>query len=56
MSRRLFAACARLHHKDRLIAEHTPGLRAEDQRFDEEPTDEEADEKLRRTRRRIFRE
>ncbi|NJQ03305.1 gamma-glutamyltransferase [Streptomyces sp. PLAI1-29] len=56
MSRRLFAACARLHHEDRMIAERTPGLRAEDQRFAEEPADEEAEEERRRTQRRIFRE
>ncbi|MEU0250664.1 hypothetical protein ABZ192_41520 [Streptomyces sp. NPDC006235] len=55
MSRRLFAACARLHHEDRMITERTPGLRAEDQQFAEEPTDEEAEEERRRTQRRIFR-
>ncbi|MFF4867348.1 gamma-glutamyltransferase [Streptomyces sp. NPDC001231] len=56
MSRRLFAACEQLHREDRLIAERTPGLRAEDQRIADEPADEEAEEQRRRTQRRIFRE
>lgn len=56
MSRRLFAACARLHQEDWLIAERTPGLRAEDQRSSEEPPDDETGEELRHTQRRIFRE
>jgi hypothetical protein len=56
MSRRLFAACAQLHYEDRMIAERTPGLRAEDQYLTEEPADEEAAEERRRSQRHIFRE
>ncbi|GAA2463365.1 gamma-glutamyltransferase [Streptomyces macrosporus] len=56
MSRRLFAACEQLHEADRLIAESTPGLRAEDQPHGHEPLDEDAEEEARRARRLIFRE
>lgn len=55
MSRQLFAACAQLHREDRLIAERTPGMRAEDLRADE-PVSEEAEERRRQTQRRVFRE
>lgn len=55
MSRELYAACAQLHREDQLIAEHTPGMRAEDLRADE-PISEEAEERRRRTQRRAFRE
>lgn len=55
MSRQLFAACAQLHHEDQLIAERTPGMRAEDVRADE-PVSEEAEERRRHTQRRVFRE
>lgn len=55
MSRQLFAACAQLHHEDQLIAERTPGMRAEDLRSDE-PASEEAEERRRQTQRRVFRE
>ncbi|MEU1591267.1 gamma-glutamyltransferase [Streptomyces sp. NPDC005708] len=56
MSRRLFAACAQLHREDALIAERTPGLRAEDQRVADEPADQDVQEERRRTERRIFRD
>ncbi|MGW1029797.1 hypothetical protein ACWD4J_40025 [Streptomyces sp. NPDC002577] len=56
MSRRLFAACERLHQEDLVIARRTPGLRAEDQQPDTEHISEEAQEEMRLTRRRIFRE
>ncbi|WP_244189296.1 hypothetical protein [Streptomyces incarnatus] len=56
MSRRLFSTCEQLHREDQLIAERTPGLRAEDQRIADEPADEEAEEQRRRTQRRVFRE
>lgn len=55
MSRQLFAACAQLHREDQLIAERTPGMRAEDVRADE-PVSEEAEERRRHTQRRVFRE
>ncbi|MEU9305235.1 hypothetical protein [Streptomyces sp. NPDC048269] len=55
MSRQLFAACAQLHYEDQLIAERTPGMRAEDLRADE-PASEEAEERRRQTQRRVFRE
>lgn len=55
MSRQLFAACAQLHREDQLIAERTPGMRAEDVRADE-PASEEAEERRRHTQRRVFRE
>ncbi|MCC2275594.1 gamma-glutamyltransferase [Streptomyces sp. ET3-23] len=56
MSRRLFAACDQLHYEDQVIAERTPGLRAEDQRIADEPANEEAEEQHRRDQRRVFRE
>ncbi|MEV7556463.1 gamma-glutamyltransferase [Streptomyces sp. NPDC089795] len=56
MSRRLFAACERLHREDLRIAERTPGLRAEDQRRDTQSVSEEAAEEIRLTRQRVFRE
>ncbi|MGW5476346.1 gamma-glutamyltransferase [Streptomyces sp. NPDC004008] len=56
MSRKLFAACERLHEEDLAIARRTPGLRAEDEpSFDQELSDE-AQEEQRLTQRRIFRE
>ncbi|WP_405543274.1 gamma-glutamyltransferase [Streptomyces goshikiensis] len=55
MSRQLFAACAQLHREDQLIAEQTPGMRAEDVRAGE-PVSEEAEERRRHTQRRVFRE
>ncbi|MYS22498.1 hypothetical protein GA0115240_142152 [Streptomyces sp. DvalAA-14] len=56
MSRRLFAACAQLHREDALIAERTPGLRAEDRRVADEPADEYIQEERRRSERHIFRD
>jgi hypothetical protein len=56
MSRRLFAACERLHQEDLAIARRTPELRAEEQQPDTEYISEEAQEEQRLTRRRIFRE
>ncbi|MFJ3877140.1 hypothetical protein ACIPW5_06745 [Streptomyces sp. NPDC090077] len=55
-SRRLFAACERLHREDLRIAERTPGRRAEDQRRDTRSFSEEAAEEIRLTRQRVFRE
>jgi hypothetical protein len=56
MSRKLFAACERLHAEDLAIARRTPGLRAEDQLADDSGLSEDAQEEQRLTRRRIFRE
>lgn len=56
MSRSLFAACAQLHREDALIAERTPGLRAEDQRVADEPADEDLQEERRRRERHLFRD
>ncbi|MER5427214.1 hypothetical protein [Streptosporangium roseum] len=56
MSRKLFAACKRLHEEDLAIAQHTPGLRAEDQPADGQELSDDAQEEQRLTQRRIFRE
>ncbi|MET9956433.1 gamma-glutamyltransferase [Streptomyces sp. NPDC006339] len=56
MSRKLFAACERLHEEDLAIARRTPGLRAEDQMAVDQGLSEDAQEEQRLTRRRIFRE
>lgn len=56
MSRKLFAACARLHEEDLAIAQRTPGLRAEDQPALDHGLSDEAQEVQRLTQRRIFRE
>ena len=56
MSRKLFAACGRLHEEDLAIARRTPGLRAEDQPADDLGLSEDAQEEQRLIRRRIFRE
>ncbi|MEU6719608.1 hypothetical protein ABZ897_49810 [Nonomuraea sp. NPDC046802] len=51
MSRKLFAACERLHEEDLAIAQRTPELRADDQELSDD-----AQEEQRLTQRRIFRE
>ncbi|MEU4234260.1 hypothetical protein AB0F17_59140 [Nonomuraea sp. NPDC026600] len=56
MSRKLFAACERLHEEDLAIAQRTPGLRAEDQLADDQELSDDAQEEQRLTQRRIFRE
>ncbi|MFJ4713573.1 gamma-glutamyltransferase [Streptomyces sp. NPDC088785] len=56
MSRKLFAACERLHEEDLAIARRTPGLRAEDQPPVDLELSDEAQEEQRLTYRRIFRE
>ncbi|MGW2161630.1 hypothetical protein [Nonomuraea sp. NPDC001699] len=56
MSRKLFAACERLHEEDLAIAQRTPGLRAEDQLADVQELNKEAQEEQRLIQRRIFRE
>lgn len=56
MSRKLFAACERLHEEDLAIARRTPGLRAEDQPTASPELSDEEQEELRLTQRRIFRE
>ncbi|WP_426567763.1 hypothetical protein [Streptomyces canus] len=56
MSRKLFAACERLHEEDLAIARRTPGLRAEDQPPADLELSDEAQEEQRLTQRRIFRE
>ncbi|MFC8663155.1 gamma-glutamyltransferase [Streptomyces sp. NPDC057199] len=56
MSRKLFAACARLHEEDLAIAQRTPGLRAEDQPALDQGLSDTAQEAQRLTQRRIFRE
>ncbi|MGC5240879.1 MULTISPECIES: gamma-glutamyltransferase [Streptomyces] len=56
MSRKLFAACERLHEEDLAIARHTPGLRAEDQPAVVQDLSDAAQEEQRLTQRRIFRE
>ncbi|MFG2924267.1 hypothetical protein ACGFYA_22530 [Streptomyces sp. NPDC048305] len=57
MSRRLFAACERLHEEDLAIAQRTPGLRAEDQPAAANlDLSDKAQEEQRLTQRRIFRE
>ncbi|MCX5395605.1 gamma-glutamyltransferase [Streptomyces sp. NBC_00102] len=56
MSRKLFAACERLHEEDLAIARRTPGLRAEDQVFADPELSDEDQEEQRLTQRRIFRE
>lgn len=56
MSRKLFAACARLHEEDMAIAQRTPGLRAEDQPALDQGLSDEDQEVQRLTLRRIFRE
>ncbi|ROP44154.1 gamma-glutamyltransferase [Streptomyces sp. PanSC9] len=56
MSRKLFAACERLHEEDLAIARRTPGLRAEDQAPADLEISDEAQEEQRLTQRRIFRE
>ncbi|MET9105025.1 gamma-glutamyltransferase [Streptomyces zhihengii] len=56
MSRRLFAACERLHEEDLAIARRTPGLRAEDQPSVDLELSDEAQEEQRLAQRRIFRE
>ncbi|WP_199565842.1 hypothetical protein [Spongiactinospora rosea] len=56
MSRRLFAACERLHEEDLAIAQRTPELRAEDRLADDPELGDDAQEKQRLTQRRTFRE
>ncbi|WP_433433083.1 hypothetical protein [Nonomuraea sp. CA-141351] len=56
MSRKLYAACERLHEEDLAIAQRTPGLRAEDQPADDQELSDDAQEERRLTQRRIFRE
>jgi hypothetical protein len=56
MSRKLFAACERLHEEDLAIARRTPGLRAEDQPPADLELNDEAQEEQLLTQRRIFRE
>ncbi|MEU2911878.1 hypothetical protein ACFYM3_13790 [Streptomyces massasporeus] len=56
MSRKLFAACERLHEEDLAIARRTPGLRAEDQPAVVQDLSDAAQEEQRLTQRRIFRE
>ncbi|MFF7152980.1 gamma-glutamyltransferase [Streptomyces jietaisiensis] len=56
MSRKLFAACERLHEEDLAIARRTPGLRAEDEPSGDQELSDEAQEEQRLTQRRIFRE
>ena len=56
MSRKLFAACERLHGEDLAIARRTPGLRAEDQPPADLELSDEAQEEQLLTQRRIFRE
>ncbi|MFJ8134155.1 gamma-glutamyltransferase [Streptomyces hydrogenans] len=56
MSRKLFAACARLHEEDLAIARRTPGLRAEDQLALDQRLSEDAQDEQRLTQRRIFHE
>ncbi|MEH0442008.1 gamma-glutamyltransferase [Streptomyces scabiei] len=56
MSRKLFAACERLHEEDLAIARRTPGLRAEDQPPADLELSDDAQEEQRLTQRRIFRE
>ncbi|MFJ9008113.1 hypothetical protein [Streptomyces canus] len=56
MSRKLFAACERLHEEDLAIARRTPGLRAEDQPPADLELSDEAQEEQLLTQRRIFRE
>ncbi|MET9245642.1 hypothetical protein [Nonomuraea sp. NPDC003709] len=56
MSRKLYAACERLHEEDLAIAQRTPGLRAEDQPADDQELSDDAQEEQRLTQRRIFRE
>ncbi|MBB4919167.1 gamma-glutamyltransferase [Streptosporangium saharense] len=56
MSRKLFAACERLHEEDLAIAQRTPGLRAEDQPADNQELSDDAQEEQRLTQRRIFRD
>src|SRR5690606_3987802 len=56
MSRKLFAACERLHAEDLAIAQRTPGLRAEDQPAEIQELSDDAQEEQRLTQRRIFRE
>ncbi|MFI0818642.1 gamma-glutamyltransferase [Streptomyces sp. NPDC021098] len=56
MSRKLFAACERLHEEDLAIAQRTPELRVEDQPTTDLELSDEAQERQRLTQRRIFRE
>ncbi|MEU8319751.1 hypothetical protein AB0C33_15420 [Nonomuraea sp. NPDC048881] len=56
MSRKLFAACERLHEEDLAIAQRTPGLRAEDQPADDQELSDDDQEEQRLSQRRIFRE
>ncbi|MFC4011127.1 hypothetical protein ACFOY2_28140 [Nonomuraea purpurea] len=56
VSRKLFAACERLHEEDLAIAQRTPELRAEDQPADVQELSDDAQEEQRLTQRRIFRE
>ncbi|MEV4751670.1 hypothetical protein AB0K21_35390 [Streptosporangium sp. NPDC049248] len=56
MSRKLFAACERLHEEDLAIAQRTPGLRAEDQPADVQELSDDAQEEQQLIQRRIFRE
>ncbi|MGW4967443.1 hypothetical protein ACWEPL_60405 [Nonomuraea sp. NPDC004186] len=51
MSRKLYAACERLHQEDLAIAQRTPGLRADDQELSDDAREEQ-----RLTQRRIFRQ
>ncbi|MDT0318477.1 gamma-glutamyltransferase [Streptomyces millisiae] len=54
MSRRLFAACELVHRADLETANSTPGLRAEDQRYGDDPMDEEFEGEERRGLRGIW--
>ncbi len=56
MSRKLFAACERLHEEDLAIARRTPGLRAEGQPAVDQELSDDAQEEQRLVQRRIFRE
>lgn len=56
MSRKLFAACARLHEEDLAIARRTPGLRAKDQPPLGQGLSDEAQEVQELNQRRTFRE
>ncbi|GAA0494611.1 gamma-glutamyltransferase [Streptomyces olivaceiscleroticus] len=56
MSRKLFAACERLHEEDLAIARRTPELRAEDQLAGDQELSDDAEEEQRLVQRRIFRE
>ncbi|SEH03925.1 hypothetical protein SAMN05444920_14817 [Nonomuraea solani] len=56
MSRKLYAACERLHEEDLAIAQRTSGLRAEDPPADDQELSDDAQEEQRLIQLRIFRE